>query len=419
MKVLWLCSAMLPAFAERFGEKASPFGGWLTGLFSTIREQMEIVVCCPCSTVGDLDFAEIDGTLVYAFREKSDITDAMKRVLRESNPDVIHIWGTEEKQSLDMINAANALGLGDRVVINIQGLVSVIAKYHYFAGLPQKIIQSRSPSEMRHHIGLRDRQREMAERGEYEIEAIRKAPYVIGRTEWDEACTTQIHPNVRYFKCNETLRESFYNNRWEIDSCERHSIFVSQSSYPLKGFHIMLEAMPLILARFPDAKLCTTGFQPKVPKTFKEKFAREAYPAYLAERIRDLSLEGRVSFLGRLDEERMCRQYLRSHVFVSPSSIENSSNSIGEAMLLGMPVVSSDVGGVKDFIDHRKEGYLYPSDAPYMLAYYVCKIFEDDDRAVRMGESAHTRACASYDRERNVAQTMRIYREISQNQPRG
>ena len=104
--------------------------------------------------------------------------------------------------------------------------------------------------------------------------------------------------------------------------------------------------------------------------------------------------------------------HLRANVFVSPSSIENSPNSVGDAMLLGMPCVSSDVGGVKNLMEHGKEGFVYQADAPYMLAYYVCRIFEDEQLASLLGESAAKKAAATHDRAANTARLAEIYQEI-------
>lgn len=92
--------------------------------------------------------------------------------------------------------------------------------------------------------------------------------------------------------------------------------------------------------------------------------------------IRQYKLEKHVTFLGTLNPEDMCMAYINTHIFVSASSIENSPNSVGEAMILGVPTISSDVGGVKNMLVHEQEGYIYPFDEPYMLAYYIKKIFE-------------------------------------------
>ena len=67
---------------------------------------------------------------------------------------------------------------------------------------------------------------------------------------------------------------------------------------------------------------------------------------------------------------------------MSASTIENSPNSVGEAMLLGCPVVSSCVGGVPDMLEHGREGFLYQASVPYMLAWYVKRVFGDDELAM-------------------------------------
>ena len=59
-----------------------------------------------------------------------------------------------------------------------------------------------------------------------------------------------------------------------------------------------------------------------------------------------------------------------------------SPNSVGEAMILGTPVVSSDVGGVKNMLTHNEEGFLYQHDAPYMLAFYVMELFENKENVL-------------------------------------
>ena len=81
-------------------------------------------------------------------------------------------------------------------------------------------------------------------------------------------------------------------------------------------------------------------------------------------------------------------------------------------MLLGMPVVSSDEGGVKNMLRHGTEGYLYQADAPYMLAYYVNQIFAQDELASRLGRQAAIHAADTHDREKNSRRLMEIYREI-------
>lgn len=240
---------------------------------------------------------------------------------------------------------------------------------------------------------------------------LKRVKHIIGRTDWDRACTQQINPSAKYHFCNETLRSSFYNHTWDIERCEERSVFVSQCSYPIKGMHHMLEAMAEVVKVYPDSKLYTTGLNP-LKLSLKQKLRQGYYSKYLGKLIKKYSLEENVKFLGSLNEEEMCNRYLKSNVFVCCSSIENSPNSVGEAMILGVPVVSSDVGGVKNMLSHEKEGFIYQADAPYMLAYYIKKLFEDKELQKEFSQNARLHAKHTHDPSVNTKTLLNIYNDI-------
>ena len=81
-------------------------------------------------------------------------------------------------------------------------------------------------------------------------------------------------------------------------------------------------------------------------------------------------------------------------------------------MLLGVPTVSSDVGGVKNMLTHGKDGFIYPADEPYMIEYYVSKIFEDKDLAYVFSENAKEHAKITHSRGLNGKTLFNIYSEI-------
>lgn len=341
--------------------------------------------------------------------EKDQMTYFVK-ILKKYQPDIIHIFGTEFIHSYAMLKACEEIGVLDKAVISIQGLVSVIAK-HYWAFLPQKCLHRYTFRDLLRHDNIYWQKRKFEKRSVYEIKALQLARHVIGRTDWDRACVNRLNPDVQYHFCNETLRPAFYENVWSLERCERHSIFVSQCSYPIKGFHLMLEAMADIVKQYPDAHLYTTGKNP-LSLTFVEKIRQTYYNKYLSALIKKYQLEKHVTFLGTLNEHQICERYLKSHVFVSASSIENSPNSVGEAMILGMPVVSSDVGGVKNLLKHGKEGFVYPADEPYMLAYYVMRIFENDELALSISKNARAHAQNTHDRVENLNSLLSTYQTL-------
>ena len=408
MKVLWLCNVVLPKVSEYLGIGVSPVGGWLTGLSEELLTQgnITLTVCFPVRKA--VSGICPDGLSFYGFTRKNQ-REQFEEILKKESPDIVHIFGTEMTHTLEMVNACEECGILDRVVVNIQGLVSVLAR-HYFEGLKCSAFLSPTVRSVFWGDSVWGAQRKFIKNGKSEILALKKVRHVIGRTDWDKACSLQINPNLRYHFCNESLRNAFYGEEhWELEKCEKYSIFVSQCSYPIKGFHYVLEAMVDILRDYPEAHIYTTGRDLCRPASIVDRLKMTSYRKYLAKLIRHYGLSDKITFLGMLGEEEIKERYLKSHVFVSASTCENSPNSVGEAMILGVPVVASDVGGVKNLVEHGKNGWVYQSTAPYMLAHYVKNVFADSALAKSFSESAKLVALQTHNRAANAHRTLEIY----------
>ena len=81
-------------------------------------------------------------------------------------------------------------------------------------------------------------------------------------------------------------------------------------------------------------------------------------------------------------------------------------------MLLGLPCIASNVGGCADMLENGKEGYLYPFDETYKLAYYIKKIFDDISLAKKLGIEAKKKANITHNREENNKILYNIYKSI-------
>lgn len=138
----------------------------------------------------------------------------------------------------------------------------------------------------------------------------------------------------------------------------------------------------------------------------------EPYARYISELIAKNRLEEHITFLGPLTEAEMCEQYRQANVFVSASAIENESNSIAEAKIIGTPVVASYVGGIESSMKHGEDGFVYPFHEEYMLAYYVGKIFDSKEIAEQFSKKGCTCMEKIIDKEANVQQNMAIYKAM-------
>lgn len=417
MKVLWLTNIPLTKVAEDLMLEKNHGGGWLEGLFNIITndENINLYLIFPFNTnkvtKGKWRNVEYFGfPQNYNFRQSSAnlLQKVMEDILKEVNPDIIHIFGTEYKHTLAMTNAAIKLNKINHTLINIQGICAKIA-FHYFTGLPNWVKYIATFRDLLTRNNIYYQQKKFISRSRYEKKAIMNVTNIIGRTDWDLASTKEINKKVNYYHCNEILRDEFYEQEWDISSCIRHSIFISQATYPIKGLHILLNALPEVIKEYPDTHLYISGSD----ITNKNWIKTSTYGWFLNRLIKKHNIESNITWLGILDGIQMRDRYLKSHVFASSSLIENESNSISEAKLLGVPVVASFVGGVTSRIKHSEDGFLYQHDASYMLSYYICKIFDNDKLAIELSRNSKISANNINDRKTNYEKLLSIYAEIS------
>ena len=420
MRLLWLTNKVIPPVEKvAYGSSQNVGGGWLDNIFSQLCENDNVemyIICCGgrVQKTGDsssFSWTIIKGSLAIEEKYSSSLCDLFKNIINNFQPDLIHVWGTEFPHSLALINAASELNLLDKTIVSVQGLISFISK-HYTLGIPIKYLKKNTFSDYFLGSSVLRQQESFYNRGLYEEEALRKTKHVIGRTFWDHSCVKIINPSLDYYKCNETLRDEFYTDKWDYNHCQKHSIFVSQASYPVKGFHLLLNALPLIIKNFPDTQVYVAGGDPTNTTSLKSRLLLSGYGLYLKRLIQTHHLQDRIHFLGNLDSSRMKEQYLKCNVFISCSTIENSPNSVGEAMLLGCPIVSSDVGGVRSLLIDGKEGLTYAADEYYIIPPLVSRIFDDQQLAVTLGENARKHAAITHDPEKNYSDLLAIYNRV-------
>lgn len=415
MKILWIVNTIFPFPSKKLGIKKNCFGGWLNGLANKLKENEKINLAIAAIYNGDNLLKFNDGKIIYylipglpALEYNKNMERYWKQVKELFKPDIIHLHGTEFTHGLAYINANG----NKNVITSIQGLVHRCADV-YLGNIDKKdIINNITLRDILKNDNLFQAKKKFKKRGLNELEIIKKSNYIIGRTTWDYANVKAINPDVKYYIGNETLREAFYNRNWSIDNINRHTLFCSQAGYPIKGFHYLVQALSILKKKYPDIKLYVAGNNIVDSSTLKSRLKKSGYAKYIESLIKKYELQENIVFTGLLDEKQMLQRLLKTHVFVLPSAIENSSNSLGEAMLLGMPCVASNTGGTMDILEHKQEGYLYPYTEPAMCAEYISRFFEDDKLALQLGKRAKITAEERHNPENNVKTIIDIYNDI-------
>ena len=233
------------------------------------------------------------------------------------------------------------------------------------------------------------------------------------------AACAALAPHARYYPCNETLRPLFYTGTlWHArDFAAAPVLLLPQGNYPLKNLHTVIKALPAVLAEYGDAELRIAGWPPldKGPLLRPVIDRMFPYKLYCKRLAAQLGVTEHIRYTGPLDAAAMRQAYLEADAFLLPSGCENSPNSLGEAMLLGLPCVASAVGGIPSMLANGTEGLLYgdalDADA---LARAVLQVLHSPDGGAAMGRAARARALQTHDAARNAADLLHIYESILQ-----
>lgn len=411
MKILWIVNTIFPYPAEQLNIKKCVFGGWLIGLAEQLKKNTDIELGITAVYDGNKIKKYCDKNITYylmpgapALKYNIKLNKFAKDILNDFKPEILHIHGTEYAHGLAFFNVCND---GVKKIVSIQGLVSCIEKV-YLASIPyNEILKNITFRDIIRQDNLFQQKSKFKMCGMNEINIIKKADAVIGRTTWDYANTKEINPKEEYYHNDEILRPSFYTDKWNIEKCERYTLLCSQAGYPIKGAHFLLETVAILKQRYPKVKLFIAG-----ENVLNKGLRTSGYAKYLSKLIRKYKISDNIIFTGLLSENEMKERMLKSHVFVLPSAIENSSNSLGEAMILGMPCVATNTGGTMDILEHRKEGYLYPYTEPAMCAEYISNFFENDNLCVSMGKEAQITAQRRHDPNKNVKNYIELYEKM-------
>lgn len=422
MNVLWVVNMILPDFARAMNLDVNNRGGWMPSLVSALRRYAPDLKLHICSVGPEGACAEVDGVRYYAlgdayegyFIHKPSRTFSrnMARLICEINPDVIHFHGSE---GLFGTVDADVYDI-NKSVVSLQGILQGCYP-HYAGGINELEIR-----KYRNYVNFlltrytitRGAESWRVRMGESERVALSRAKYVMGRTDWDKAWTHYLAPNARYFHVGEVLRPEFYGGLRDKREVVKHQIFCGGAmAYPLKGGHWLLRAIAALKRDYPDIQLRVANADKVKPQaTIKNWLRRNEYPRYLWRIIQENGLEENVVLMPSLTASEVADELRRAEIFCLPSMCENSPNSIGEAMLLGTPIIATDVGGISSIIKDGDEGILVPSGDPAKLAMQIEYCFEHEEKVDILANNAYKVSSRRYDPELVVKELLFAYEQI-------
>ncbi|HZH91990.1 MAG TPA: glycosyltransferase family 4 protein [Pyrinomonadaceae bacterium] len=184
------------------------------------------------------------------------------------------------------------------------------------------------------------------------------------------------------FRTRRPLRPVFFSNR---------------NLEPLYNVGCTLRAFQIIQQRFPEATLTVAG--------------DGSQRAELEQLARELDLRG-TTFVGRVEQSRMHELYECADIYLNSSDIDNMPVSLIESYAAGLPVVTTDAGGIPHILTHEETGLMVARGDHEALAACAIRLLEDDALAERITSNALA-ACRRYSWEAVREEWLRLYFELA------
>lgn len=172
--------------------------------------------------------------------------------------------------------------------------------------------------------------------------------------------------------------------------------FVGRLIYA-KGAHDLISVFAEIEREFNNLKLLIVGYGP---------YRREL------EKLAEKTCKERILFLGQKNQEEIIEILSITDIFVNPSYSEGFGLTVVEAGAIGLPIVATDIGGVKDIIENYKTGLLVPSGDTKLLKEKISELIIETDLRKNLGENAHKVFKEKFDWDKIAKEYERVYKEV-------
>jgi len=195
---------------------------------------------------------------------------------------------------------------------------------------------------------------------------------------------------------------------WSLERCERDRIAFVGRFDRHKGGDLIIDAFGKVLQHRPKARLTFIG---KDSGLVDSSGTEQTLKSYVEQRIPGSLEDGRIEWLGAQPHNQLNTWRRQAYVTVVPSRYETFGNTLREAMVIGCPVIASNVGGLAEVLKTEVNGLTFRDGDADDLARTLLRLLEDPALACRLGRQARQDCARLYAPEPIREQTLNFYRE--------
>ncbi len=174
-------------------------------------------------------------------------------------------------------------------------------------------------------------------------------------------------------------------------------LVITRNLEPIYGIETALQALSLVRETMPNVCLKIAGSGPQL--------------AALEQLVKELKLERAVEFLGRLERTAVLDLYRSAHAMLNPTRVDNMPNSVLEALACGLPVISTNVGGVPYIVEDGETALLVDPDSPEQMGRAILTLAGDRDLQAHLKVRGR-QAVAAYSWDKVRPQWLALYERL-------
>jgi glycosyltransferase involved in cell wall biosynthesis len=314
----------------------------------------------PFTIRGFPEYMRLDALTRYASLRRQ-----IRKVILKLQPDLIHVHGTEYGYGLA------ALETNVPIIVSIQGIVNLLARI-------SPSIFFRLQASIERHV-------------------IRTAKYFGSRTAWANSFIRNMNNTATIYDLPEAVDQVFFK---KVAKQSNQNILMVGSVIQRKGIEEALDAMRLVLVACPSSKLFVVGE------------GNLDYLQELKQRTKSAGIEAHVEWLGFKPAEEIAALHAVSAILIHPSHLDNSPNSVAEAMASGLPVVASNVGGIPSMVENGATGLLVELRNPRQLAEAIIALLHNEAERKRLASRAKEVAFERHFPPEVAEKTLNVYKDI-------
>jgi len=415
MRVLWFSNTPALGIEYLNRGKVKGSGGWLYSLNKFLKDRVELAVAF--SYPYDIKPFQYENTKYYPIYSGNIILNNLKSrylnwipnqdfkqkyldIIEDFKPNIIHIHGTENP--FGCISDSTPIP----IVTSIQGNITVL-QYKFFDGIPKEYlnvptINAKSVvSLILNNWTSKGGYKRFCKLQKIEEQNIKTIHNFIGRTDWDKDIVSIQSPNSKYYHNDEVLRDEFYKQQWTQPKNKTIKIHTTTGDAYYKGFETLCYALTLLQRAGYDVQWNVAGIS-----------GNDAFLRIIRKLLNENYPKNGLNLLGSITADKLIDSMKECDLYVMPSHIENSPNSLCEAMMFGMPCIATCAGGTSSLLTNNEDGILIQNHDPWSMAGAILRLWKNPELAAQYGQKARQRALQRHDKNKIVTDLLNIYDSI-------